>query len=389
MILFSVIAGLTLAGAAIGYAGTAFVAVHNWSAKARQGRVAARRGAGAQFVSILKPLYGAEPALYEDLASFFTLDDPAYELIFGVRDSHDPALAVVARLRAEHPERAVQVVTDPRIHGSNLKISNLINMMAVAQHDLIVIADSDMRVPADYLAPVVGPLADKGVGAVTCAYLGRQEGDTLAGRLAALQINDWFLPSVLVARRVGKANFCMGSTMAFRRDALAAIGGLGRLKDLLADDYMLGRLMTEAGYRVELASCIVETSVPEETLKPVLSHELRWGRTIRTVEPSSFFGAGLTHTISMALIADGFLALGQANPAIMATVLGAALAARLLLHATIRRAFPRLKTEWWLVPIRDILSFGVWAGSFTGRSVEWRGHALEVDAEGVLTEASF
>ncbi len=389
MTITSVIAGLGLAGAAFGYAGMALVAVQGWARHAARTPEPRRREAGAEPVSILKPLYGTEPALYEDLRSFFTLDDPAYELVFGVRDSHDPALAVVARLMAEHPRRAVRVVADPRIHGTNLKISNLINMFEAARHDMIVIADSDMRVPAHYLSPVLAPLDDPRVGAVTCAYLGRPEGDSLAARLAALHVNDWFLPSVLVARRIGKANFCMGSTMAFRRDALEAIGGLHRLKDLLADDYMLGRLIAEAGRRVELAPCVLETTVPEDRLHAALKHELRWARTTKTVEPISFFGAGLMHTLPMALISDAVLAVGNAPASLLAGVIFAALAARFSLHATIRRAFPELKAEWWLVPIRDILSFGIWAASFTGRSVEWRGHALEVDAEGVLTEASY
>jgi ceramide glucosyltransferase len=382
-----VIAGLALAGASLGYVWTAFTAVRGWSARGAAASDA--RGPEAPPVSILKPLYGAEPALYENLRSFFTLDDPAYELIFGVRDPQDPALSVVERLKAEHPARSVRVVADPRIHGSNLKISNLINMFAAASHDLIVIADSDINVSRDYLARVAAPLADPGVGAVTCAYIGRPVGRSLAGRLAALQINEWFLPSVLVARRMGRVNFCMGSTMAVRREALASIGGLEGLKDLLADDYMLGRLLTEAGLRVEIAPLLVETSVPEERFTPVIHHELRWARTIRTVEPLSFFGSGLMHTLSMTLLSEGLLAMGGAGTGLMTGVLLVGFGARLGLHATIRRAFPVPHAEWWLVPLRDILSFGVWAASFAGRSVVWRGHALEVDAEGVLTEVSF
>jgi ceramide glucosyltransferase len=179
----------------------------------------------------------------------------------------------------------------------------------------------------------------------------------------------------------------MGSTMAVRRDSLAAIGGLEALKDLLADDYMLGHLMVEQGYRVEMAPGLVETTVPEERLQPVIRHELRWARTIRTVEPASYAGSVLMYTAPITLIAEGFLALAGLPPGLALLPLAGAVAGRIGLHGLVRRKFRTAAGGWWLVPIRDILSFGVWAASFAGRSVIWRGQHLEVDAQGVLTEA--
>jgi ceramide glucosyltransferase len=265
-------------------------------------------------------------------------------------------------------------------------------MMAAARHDILVIADSDIRVRPGYLAQVVPGLANPKIGVVTCAYLARPLRDTAACRLAALQINAWFLPSVLVARRMGRVNFCMGSTMAVRRDSLAAIGGFEALKDLLADDYMLGHLMVAQGYGVEMAPILVETTVPEPDLRPVLRHELRWARTIRTVEPASYAGSVLMYTCPIALLAGILLALGGLPVAFALLPLAGALWARIHLHSLVQRVF-RMgeagigEAGWWLVPIRDILSFGVWVASFAGRSVVWRGQHLEVDDQGVLTEA--
>jgi len=382
MALVWLLAGLCLSVASLGYLAGAILSVARYNPHARA------QGAGPlPPVTVLKPLCGDEPALYENLASFFSIDYPAYQIVLGVRDANDPALAVVERLKRDFPARAVAVVVNSQVHGTNLKISNLINMMPSARHDVLVIADSDIRVEPGYLRQVVAGLADPAVGVVTCAYLARPLRPSLACQLAALQINEWFMPSVLVARGLGRANFCMGSTMAVRRDSLAAIGGLEALKDLLADDYMLGRLMVERGYQVEMAPGLVETTVPEERLQPVIRHELRWARTIRTVEPASYAGSALMYTSAMTLIAAGLFLLGGLSLGFSLLPLAAAVAGRLALHGLVRRKLRTAAAGWWLVPIRDILSFGVWAASFAGRSVIWRGQHLEVDAQGVLTEA--
>lgn len=338
-------------------------------------------------VTLLKPLCGAEAGLYETLRSCFELDYPHYQIVFGVRDAGDPALNIVARLKAEFPAVPVAIAVDPQIHGTNLKISNLMNMERLAHHDVLVIADSDIAAAPDYLRQVIPLLADEAIGVVTCAYLARPLKPKLASTLAAMQINEWFLPSVLVARAMGRANFCMGSTMAVRRDSLAKIGGLAALKDLLADDYMLGHLMNQKGYNVAIAPCLVETTVPEDQLAPVIRHELRWARTIRTVEPASYFGSVLTYTLPICLLASVFLAIGGSSVPMIAAAPFSAIVVRLALHARVRRVFASARALWWLVPIRDILSFGVWVASFAGRSVEWRGQQLHVDAQGVLSKS--
>ena len=335
-------------------------------------------------VSILKPLCGDEPNLYENLRSFFVLDYPNYQIVFGVRDSADPALQVVRRLQEEFPGRDVKLVIDPHTHGMNGKSSNLINMLQCASSNVFVIADSDIKVPNNYLVRVVSHLALPDVGAVTCPYSAYPALPTFASRLACMQINDWFLPSILVARAVRRVDFCMGSTIAIRREALAAIGGFWALRDVLADDYFLGRALVDHGYRIVLSECHVQTVVAEAGFSDVLRHELRWARTIRTVRPLGFAGMFLTNTFSMCVLSGLMLIImGQGLAPGIATVVVGALA-RLSLHREVKNRFGAPRISGWLLPVRDFMSLGVWVASFFSREVTWRGKTLSVDHHGML-----
>jgi ceramide glucosyltransferase len=373
-----------LAAVALGASALAYMAVAAWCV----GRFARRARPATGFappVTVLKPLYGAEPELYESLRGFFAQDYPDYQILFGLAGPDDPARAVAARLIAEFPERDAEIVTAARVAGRNPKISNLINMLPAARHGFLVISDADIAVTPDYLARVAAPFADPAVGAVTCPYTARAARPGLAASLACQHINDWFLPSVLVARALGQVNFCMGSTMAARSDALTAIGGLAALKDELADDYMLGRRLVARGYRVVLADRLVETVVSETEMSAVASRELRWARTIRGVEPAKYVASCLEHTISMTALAGLVLLLAGAGGA-GAAMLAAGIAARLALHAYVhsRLAIPEMRFA--LVPLRDVLSFCIWAASFFGRAVVWRDRTLTTDRSGTLID---
>src|SRR6516162_4211333 len=224
--------------------------------------------------TILKPLCGAEPALYEHLRSFCEQDYPCWQVVFGVRDPHDPALEVVNRLRGEFPQRDLQIVINPAQHGISSKVSNLLNMMPLARHDYLVIADSDISVRADYLERVITPLLDERVGIVTCAYRGRPR-PGFWSLLASTFINEWFMPSVRVAAALGSRAFAFGATIALRRDTLTRIGGFRAIANQLPDDYRLGELTRRAGLRTVLSEVEVETSVDEASFGELVRHELR------------------------------------------------------------------------------------------------------------------
>jgi ceramide glucosyltransferase len=331
----------------------------------------ARPDAGAPLpVTVLKPLCGLEPRLEDNLATFCDQTHPHYQLVFGVRDPHDPAIAVVERLSRRFPSRDMQVIIDPRVHGSNLKVSNLINMLRAARHPWLVLADSDIAVPPDYLERVTAPLHDPGVGIVTCLYHGRAAGGFWT-RLGALFIDGWFAPSVRVASSLGGSAFGFGATIALRAATLRAIGGFDPLKDRLADDFWLGELARRRGLKTVLSEVEVGTDVSENSLKTLWSRERRWLQTIRSLNPLGYAFSFITFTLPM-------LALGcwLAPTAWNAGLALVGTAARLGLH---RRRPARLANAALYAPLRDLLLLLEWLSAFAGRSTRWRRHRLAID----------
>jgi ceramide glucosyltransferase len=260
-------------------------------------------------VSVLKPLFGAEPGLAENLRSFADQDYPDCQIVLGLRDRTDPALPIARALIRERPERDIVLVVDSRTGGSNLKVANLENMLPAARHDLIVIADSDMRVTPDYLRAVTAPLADRRVGLVTCLYHGVSAGG-LWSVLAALHINYSFLPGALAGAALGVGGGCFGATLAVRRDVLERIGGFARLRNELADDHRMGSAVRRLGLATVLSPYIVENRVSEPSLASLWRHELRWARTSKEMAPAGFAGSLITHTIVIGALAGAALGHG-------------------------------------------------------------------------------
>jgi ceramide glucosyltransferase len=327
-------------------------------------------------VTILKPLCGAEPELYECLRSFCDQAYPSFQIVFGVRDRDDPAVDVVARLRAEFPAADLEIAIDRRQHGNSGKVSNLVNMMALARHDHLVLADSDIRVERDYLARVVRPLLDEKVGIVTCLYRGKPRAGFWS-LLGSMFIDEWFMPSVCVAAMTGSRSFAFGATIAIRRQVLGCIGGFEAMVNQLADDYRIGELTRRLGLRTVLSEVVVETCVDERSLGDLLRHEVRWLRTIRAVRPAGYGFSFITFGLPVAAL--GTLLAGGARPA--AILLGATALARILLHGTVRGPNSAL---WHLVvlPLRDGLGLALWAWGFAGRSVHWRNDRYRVIGDG-------
>src|SRR5438067_1505611 len=226
-------------------------------------------------VSILKPLRGTDPEIYESFRSHCLQDYSDYEIIFGVSDANDDAVPLVEQLRREFPERNIRLMVCPEVLGTNMKVSNLIQMLAEAKHEYVIVNDSDIRVLKDYLCRVMAPFASSNVGVVTCMYRG-QASATLGSKLEAIGISTEFHPGVLAARQLeGGIHFALGSTLAFSRASLAAIGGLEPLVDYLADDFELGRRASDAGFRVELSPVVVDTHLPAYSFAEFLEHQLR------------------------------------------------------------------------------------------------------------------
>ncbi|MGA7711681.1 MAG: bacteriohopanetetrol glucosamine biosynthesis glycosyltransferase HpnI [Rhizomicrobium sp.] len=331
-------------------------------------------------VSILKPLYGEEPGLLENLATFCVQDYPApVQIVCGVHDPLDTAVAAVERLRVLHPGVDITLVADASRHGSNAKVSNLINMLPSARHNLLLLSDSDIAVPPDYLRRVVDALALPGVGAVTCLYTGKPLGG-LAAQLSAMGIDYHFLPNVLTGISLGLAKPCFGSTIALDRVVLEQIGGLQSFASVLADDYEIGRAVRAKGLGVTFPAFAVGHTCSDKTIGEWLAHELRWARTIRVVDPAGHAGSIVTHAIPLALlgaILSGFTLFATA-------CLVTSVAARAVLKWRIDQCFGCNGGPLWLLPLRDVLSFGVFLASLVGGSVEWKGERLRVERSGAL-----
>ena len=351
------------------------------------GRFGARRApslprhAPRPSVTILKPLCGDEPRLYENLESFCRQDYAGtVQIVFGVQKATDPAIAVVQRLQDAHPALRLDLVIDASQHGSNRKVSNLINMSAVIAHEVIVLADSDMSVERDYLERVVAELLQPGVAGVTCLYHGVPADRSLCAQLSALAIDLHFAPNVIVGTSLGLAKPCFGSTIALTRASLEAVGGFRRFKDDLADDYAIGEALREGGGRVAIPSFTIGHLCVDADLATLWRHELRWNRTIRNVDPAGFAGSVVTHAVPLALI--GALLPGAGTGALGVAAL--ALACRVLLCLRMERAFGLGPHAYWLLPIRDILSFLNFSWSFVSGAVTWKGHDYRVVADGTL-----
>jgi len=328
-------------------------------------------------VSVLKPLKGTDPEMYESFRSHCLLDYPEYEIIFGVSDPADPALQLVEKLKLEFPQCAIRAMVCAENLGSNTKVSNLAQMLRQAKHENILVDDSDIRVPPDYLRRVMAPLADPRVGLVTCLYRGIA-GPTLGSRLEALGISTDFSAGVLTARELeGGIRFGLGSTLAFRRRDLEAIGGFEALVDYLADDYEIGRRMAERRLKVMLSDVVVETFLPAYTLPQFLDHQLRWGRAVRDSRRWGYLGLVLTFGVPWALVALMLSHVVLWAWILLASALSLRVAVALLVGWSVLRDRQVLK---WLVllPLRDLFALLVWFASLVGHKVVWRGQSFKL-----------
>ena len=322
-------------------------------------------------VSILKPLKGDEPLLEAALASFCTQSYPEFQLVFGVQDRNDPAIAIVEHLRSLFPRLDIAMVIDETRHGGNGKIANLINMWPAAKHDVIVLADSDVHVTPHFLERIVAALDAPEVGAVTALYTGFASGHSFAGRFGAAQINHTFLPGVLLGRMLGRQD-CLGAALALRRSTLVRIGGLPALLPHLADDAALGRLVRRLGLRVSLAPSLVVTTVSEETLPTLFGHELRWARTIRALEPLTYATSLLQYPVFWAL-----MTIAAANHRLWALgFAGVVWAVRAMEARAMARLLERGAFSGWLIPLRELFSIVVLLASYLGNRVMWRGSSM-------------
>jgi ceramide glucosyltransferase len=368
---FKIIETLAVAGAV---SGIAYYALCLWSAaRFVQPRKAADNSVrAAEAVSILKPLSGTDPEMYESFRSHCLQDYPEYEIIFGVSDANDPAIQLVQQLKAEFPQRPIRLMVCPERLGSNTKVSNLAQMARQARHEYIIVNDSDIRVEPDYLRRVLAPLTDSEVGLVTCLYRGIANA-TLGSRLESLGISTDFAAGVLVAQTVENGIlFGLGSTLAFRRRDLQAIGGFEALVDYLADDYQIGSRIAALGLKVKLSDIVVDTFLPRYTFRGFFDHQLRWARTVRDSRFWGYVGLGLTFGLPWALLALIFSRGAAWAWALLACTAVMRFAVAIVFGKYVLKDRQAMRSLA-LIPVRDLVAMLVWIVSFAGHRIVWRG----------------
>jgi ceramide glucosyltransferase len=331
-------------------------------------------------ISILKPLHGDEARLSETIETYFHQDYPGkIQFVFGVQDPNDGAIPVVKSLIERYPELDLHLVVNGAAHGANRKVSNLINMGQVARYPLIVMADSDVAVGPKYLQTLASGLAQPGVGVVTCLYSGLPTAGVWS-RLASMAVHDHFLPGTLLGLALGLARPCLGATIALSRETLSRIGGFEAVANQLADDYALGNAVRRAGLEVVVPPMLVAHTFEDNSLSDVIRHELRWARTIFTVNPLGYVGSSVTHALPLAIIAAGLRGFdGWGLAALLC-----ALTCRLFLKYRLAREFNLPDPGYALLLARDMLSFAIYCGSFLSPRVHWRGQDFTVARDGTL-----
>jgi ceramide glucosyltransferase len=365
---------------AIAYYCIAVVGGLAWFADRRR-----QRALGCGFtppVTIFKPVRGADAEAYQNFASFCRQDYPHFQILFGVREADDPVVPIIQKLISDFPACDLELVISDKEWGFNAKVSNLQNCFAKARHDVLLIADSDIRVEPDYLRRIVAPMQREKVGMVTCLYRGTNA-RTFASLLENTGISSTFGPEVCSSRLLEGIAFALGSTIVMRREILENIGGFPAIADYLADDFVLGNSTAKLGYEVVLSDCVVEHVSAPDTMATMLKHQLRWGRSTRISRPWGYRGLILTYGTATSLLALlawnfsgfawGLLAVTmfvRFLPVLVIGVYG-------LNDKTLARFF-------WLIPLRDLITFGVWLTSFVGDEIHWRGVNFYVLPDGKL-----
>ena len=349
----------------------------SWDYFRKVRKMPAPDGSFVPAVSILKPVRGVDREAYQNFVSFCRLDYPEYEIVFAVSDQDDEVIPWIEKLQRTFPAREIRLLTGAAQVGANSKVNKLCQLAKEARHEILVISDSDARVEPDYLREMVAPLAKPDVGVVTSLFRG-MTGGSFFSVIDALGVPAESAPGALVARKLeGNMKFAFGWSMATTKRHLAEIGGFEAIADHHSDDFELGNRIAAKGYRVELMRKWIWMVFPRETLRQFLQHELRWSIGLRNVRKVGYLGLALTFGLPWTVLAAWAATKWQVSAAYLAA------------YVVLRLAMAWTSGVWgvgdpvtqqnlWLVPLRDLVNFGVWLAGFFSNTIHWRGLVFRV-----------
>ena len=325
-------------------------------------------------VTIFKPLKGLDEELEENLASFFELDYPTYQLLFCVADASDPAAGVVRKLMAEHPERDARLVVGCPRFGRNPKVESLAAMEPYRRHAVLLISDSNVRVRASYLRETACYLAEPSVGMVTNLFAGVGEVHPAAA-LENLQINGFIAGGMASASMLG-ATCVVGKSMMLRGSVLNAVGGFASVRNLLAEDQALGMLVRKAGYSIRLSHHVIGNVNRRRGFTWFLNRHSRWFKIRRRLALPAFVAEPLTSLATIGLVwafsGDSGIAWGG-----LLFLVGLGMARDAVQTRRLRGEFPKLRHLIYS-PIKDLMLLPLWFDALLNSHVQWRGNRFYV-----------
>ncbi len=331
-------------------------------------------------ISILKPLAGLDEGLEDNLRSFFEQDYPSFELLFAVRHENDPAVPIVRRLISEYPKISARLLLTGEPPYPHAKVYSLQCMLDESRYELIAMSDSDVRVKPDFCRCLAAEFSDEALGLVTCPYRA-VSGKAIWSRLEALGMNTDFHAGLFTAVMMEGTKFAVGPTIVARRSVLLALGGLERVKDYLAEDYMLGRIAADLGFVVRISPYVIEHRIGSEGMVKNFSHRLRWARSTRRSRPWGYVGQFFTHCLPVGI------ATALVCPDLWAFLV-VTLALRVVSAWTVSWGILRAQVPWLLLPLQDMLGFAFWVAGFFGNSINWRGQRYILNRDGTVQLAN-
>jgi ceramide glucosyltransferase len=337
-------------------------------------------------VSLLKPLHGFEPHLEDHLESFFRQEYPKFEILFAARHNEDQGLLLARKVAERYPHIPVQFLTTGEPRYINAKVDSLERMASVAKNDILIVSDSDVRVSPNYISSVVEPFQDNNVGLVTCPYRGVAADGGLWARLEAVGMSVEMTSGVLVARMMEGMRFALGPTMAVRRECVKKIGGFGVLGSYCADDFVLGQLVVERGYKIIFSDHVIDHMILNSEFAASMKHQVRWMKSTRFSRPKGHFGTALTFSLPFGIL-GGLTGLLAGNLKLALGCFAWSVLTRMAMAVFVGGAALEEHPAWRLAllyPLRDLMGFCFWAASYANNRILWRGEVYELGAGGFM-----